>query len=127
MTSWGDSSSPRPTQDRSKSSLAGMLKQQFRQLVKVLTDREPAPAPKRKTRRTEETRRGFKMARDLTQKITRSLLHFLYRPSSYDPEQERAYAEHVLRTQMEEWTQESEQQQDEAFHYARAAGFDHQP
>jgi hypothetical protein len=57
MMSWGDSSSPRPTQDRSKSSLAGMLKQQFRQLAKALT---LPPAAKR--RRTDETRGAFKMA-----------------------------------------------------------------
>jgi hypothetical protein len=42
----------------------------------------------------------------------------------YDPEQERAYAEQVLREQMAEWTQEDEQEQDEAFNCASAAGFD---
>jgi hypothetical protein len=32
-----------------------------------------------------------------------------------------------LRERMEEWRQEDEQEQNEAFSYARAAGFDPQP
>jgi hypothetical protein len=32
-----------------------------------------------------------------------------------------------LREQMEEWSQQDEHEQDESFHYARAAGFDLQP
>jgi hypothetical protein len=51
----------------------------------------------------------------------------MYSRSRYDPKAERAYAEHVLREQIEEWSREAEQQQDESFHYASAAGFDPQP
>ena len=70
----------------------------------------------------------FNFARVLTVKIRRSILRFLYTPSLYDPAEERAYADHVLRTQMDEWTQEEEQAADhEAFHYGSAAGFDPQP
>lgn len=88
---------------------------------------KPTPYVATRRKRRDETRRGFRLARALTVKAARSLLHFLYRPSSYDPEQERAYAEHILRMQLDEWTQDSEQQPDEAFHYASAAGFDPHP
>jgi len=67
------------------------------------------------------------LARALTTKITRSIFHFMYAPSVYDPEQERAHAEQVLREQMEEWSQEDEQAQDETFSYGSAAHFDLHP
>ena len=54
MTSWGDSSSPRPTQDRSKRSFTATIKAQFRQLAKLLTI---PPAEKRR-----QTRGGFRQA-----------------------------------------------------------------
>jgi hypothetical protein len=55
------------------------------------------------------------------------VLDNLHAPTPYDPEEERAYAEHILRNQLEEWSQEDEQQPDDSFHYARAVGFDHHP
>jgi hypothetical protein len=72
-------------------------------------------------------RRFRELADQIKKPVVRSFLDNLFATRPHDPEQERAYVEHVLHTQMEEWTQESEQQQDEGFHYARAAGFDHQP
>jgi hypothetical protein len=78
-------------------------------------------------KRREDTERGFKLARALTIKIKRSIVRFMYSRLTHDPKAERAYAEQVLREQMEEWTQEDEQEMDESFHYTRAAGFDPQP
>jgi hypothetical protein len=121
------------------------LRRQFRELVKAITGRASATEPKPSRRkRSDETRGGFvmvarrvafntrhlfrqfrKLADHLRKPVVRSILDNLYAPRPYDPEQERAYAEHVLWTQIEEWA--DEQQQDEAFHYARAGGFDHEP
>lgn len=67
------------------------------------------------------------LARAVTSKIRRSLFDFMYAPSVYDPEQERADAEQVLREQMEEWRQEDEQEQDQTFSYGSTAGFDAHP
>ena len=122
-----------------------MLRRQFREIVKAITDKAPAPEPKPSRRkRTDETRGGFimvarrvafnprhlfrqlrELANHLRKPVERSIFDNLYAPRPYDPEQERAYAEHVLRAQVEEWA--DEQEQDETFHYARAGGFDHQP
>ncbi|HXQ25960.1 MAG TPA: hypothetical protein VN822_06105 [Candidatus Acidoferrales bacterium] len=112
-------SAPRP-------SFGQEIKELFREAAKAIIE-TLAPSPAQRRKRREETERGFNLARALTARVTRSILHYLYRPSAYDPEQERADAEHVLRMQLDEWTQDGEQQQDEAFHYASAGGFDPQP
>ncbi|MDP9128351.1 MAG: hypothetical protein M3N08_08860 [Pseudomonadota bacterium] len=144
MTSWGDSNAPRPTQNRSKGSFAATIKAQFRPLVKVLTDREPAPASQR--RQKEETRRGLmmaarrfmrhilrrqfrKLADALRQPVAPSILDNLYAARPYDPEQERAYAEHVLRAQIDEWTRDEEptEEHGEAYRYGSAVAFDPHP
>lgn len=111
-----------PAKPRSR--LALHIKELFGKLAEAVTSK-PTPTLAAKRKRREETSRAFNLARRLTIKVTRSILHFLYRHRPYDPEQERAYAEHVLRTQMEEWTQDNEQQQGDQ--YVRAAGFDHHP
>jgi hypothetical protein len=50
----------------------------------------------------------------------------MFRP--YDPEQECADAEHVLRTQLEEWEQEQDSyEQETTFHYVANADFDPHP
>jgi len=58
--------------------------------------------------------------------VTNTIKHSIFRRlhSPYDPEAERAYAEQVLREQMEEWSQQDEQTQDESFSYGSAAHFD---
>jgi len=89
---------------------------------------KPTPALVAQRKRREETKGGFMaLARVVTVKIKRGLFHFIYAPSVYDPEAERAYAEQVLRDQMEEWSREAEYQQEESFHYDSAAGFDPHP
>jgi hypothetical protein len=88
---------------------------------------ELAPKPKRRRARREETERAFRMARTLTKKVTRAIVRFMYSTSRHDPAAEREYAEQVLREQMEEWTREDDQQQDESLQYASAAGFDPHP
>ena len=67
------------------------------------------------------------LARAVTVKIKRAISRYVHAPTVYDPEAERAYAEQVLREQMEEWSREDEQEQDQSFHYGSAAGFDPQP
>ncbi len=68
------------------------------------------------------------LARAVTTAIRRTLADVMYAPRPYDPEQERAHAEQVLREQMEEWRHEEEHASDnEVFTYASAAGFDPHP
>ena len=67
------------------------------------------------------------LAHAVTKKIRRSIFDFIYAPSRYDPEQERADAEHVSCMRIEEWAQGDDQTQDEAFRYGSTAGFDPQP
>jgi hypothetical protein len=111
----------------------------------ALTAKAPAPEPKpTRRKREDETRGGLmmaarrfarriaerqfrKLADALREPAAPSILDNLFAPRPHDPEQERAYAEHVLRMQLDEWTQDSEQQQDEVFHYGRTVGFDHHP
>jgi hypothetical protein len=101
------------------------IKNLFGQLAELVTGK-PTPSLTARRKRKEETRGGFMaLARAVTNKIKLSILRRLHSP--YDPEAERAYAEQVLREQMEEWSQEDEHEQDESFHYASAAGFDPQP
>jgi hypothetical protein len=81
----------------------------------------------KRKRRREETGRAFNRLRAVVVEIKGSIFRFMYSSSRYDPKAERAYAEQVLREQMEEWSREADQQQDESFHYASASGFDPQP
>jgi hypothetical protein len=112
---------------KARRSFAQHLKELFGKVAEAVTGK-PTPALVARRKRREETKGGFMaLARAVTVKIERGLFHFIYAPSVYDPEQERAYAEQVLREQMDEWTQEDEQEQDEAFNYASAAGFDLHP
>jgi hypothetical protein len=102
---------------------AAKLKGFFGKLAEAVTGK-PTPSlaiPRRK--RKEETRGGFMaLARTVTNKIKQSIFRRLHSP--YDPEAERAYAEQVLRDQMEEWSQGDEQAQDETFSYGSASHFD---
>jgi len=141
----GEVATPRPEpQD-------GKIRQLFRQAVTAIMPKAPAPAPqpsRRKRSGDTDTGSGFaraarrfmrhiarrvlprqfrQLADQLRQPPAFSILDNLYAPRPYDPEAERAYAEQVLREQMEEWSQEDEQEQDGAFHYAKAGGFDPQP
>ncbi len=70
-------------------------------------------------------RRDFReaAAESLHHPVATSILDNLHAPGPHDAEQEHAYAEHVLRTQMEEWSHEGKQQH-EGFDYGSAAGFD---
>jgi hypothetical protein len=70
-----------------------------------------------------------KLADALRQPVAPSILDSLYAPRPYDPEQERAAAERLLRMQIDEWTHGDQhtQQQDGSFRYARAADFDLHP
>lgn len=81
----------------------------------------------KRKRRREETGRAFNMLRAVVVEIKGSIFRFMYSRSRHDPKAEHAYAAHILREQMEEWSREAEQQQDESVHYASAAGFDPQP
>ncbi len=55
----------------------------------------------------------------------RAFLRFMFSNARHDPDAEQHYAEHVLRAQMEEWTQGNEQPlEQESFHCGGAHGFD---
>ena len=100
------------------------LKEQFRAAAKAILD-VITPAQRRK--KQDETKRGLQLARTITEKITRSILHYLYTPTPYDPEQQkREETERFLRRQIDEWTRDEEHGQGEEnfFDYRRASGFD---
>lgn len=64
------------------------------------------------------------MATTITKKITRSILHYLYQPSSYDPEQQRIEAERYMRMQLDEWMHDEQGNDSSGFQYGQAASFD---
>jgi hypothetical protein len=106
---------------------AAKIKELFGKVAEAVTGKPtPLLAAKRKRRR-EETRGGFVALARVVTKIRRSIFHFMYAPSPHDPEQERAYAEHVSRMQAEEWMQGGAQEQAQDFHYGSAPHFDHHP
>jgi hypothetical protein len=64
---------------------------------------KPTPSATARRKRREETRGGFMaFARAVTVKIKRAISRHVHAATVYDPEAERAYAEQVLREQMEE-------------------------
>ena len=96
----------------------------FGKVAEALTGKPPPSYAVARRKRRDETQGAFRLVRELTKKITRSILDFLYLPSPYDPEQERNEAERFLRLQIDEWTQADEQEQHGSFHYGHAADFD---
>lgn len=93
-----------------------MLKRQFRELVKAITPKAPAPQPtQQRRRRGEETRGGFRQfARTLTRKVARSIFEdptFWQLPDATDE------AERIR--QWEENNIDVDHSEDsESFHYA---------
>lgn len=107
---------------------ATSLRQLFRRVVDAITHRDPAPAPKRKRRRTEETRGAFTMARVIVGRVKRAIFEpweiSSHVPTPYDE------AEYFLRRLLDEWADADNhhaQEQDAGFQYASNADFDPQP
>lgn len=116
-----------PAAEQPRRSFAQHLKDLFGRVAEAVAGKPtPTLAAKRKRRR-EETGRAFNMLRAAVVEIKGSLFRFMYSCSRHDRRAERVYAEHVLREQMEEWSREAEQQQDERLHYGSTTSFDPQP
>jgi len=64
MTSWGDSGIPRREPKRNARSLGGALRAKFREVMKRLADRAPAPAARARRRSSGETTGAFRLAAD---------------------------------------------------------------
>lgn len=61
-----------PATDRNAPRLAGTLRRQFRECINRLTGHSPAPQPKMRRRRTEDTGRAFRMtARKIMRRTAR--------------------------------------------------------
>ena len=112
MTSWGDSSSPRPTQARSKGSFTATIKAQFRQLAKLLTI---PPAEQRR-----QTRGGFRQAAYDVIRWMKALkppviTQPVQRQDERPPHDEHAYEE-MREPELWEWNNMDADVEDDAHH-----------
>lgn len=96
----------------------------FREVKKALTSLAPKPSQRR--RRTEETKRGFRMA--VVVLVRCAVRSFFHHPASvFDIHERAAEAERVLRGQIEEWANDDQAQEQDGVRYAAHSGFDPQP
>lgn len=68
-------------------SFAGAIMQLFREVKKAITGAAPAPHPRQRRRRTDETWRGFKMATGIMRRVVHSIFHPWEPPAELDDAQ----------------------------------------